>query len=341
MSEESSNNLMDDLAAAWDEEETEDAVQQTDDTAPTEQLSEVVPESDDTVSADAELVSEPEGSGESKEADAGSVETDTPPVGLPPAAREAWKDAPPAIKEAIAKREADYAAGIQQHAENAKRAQAMDKVLAPYQQYFAMNGNSPGQSINQLLQTASLLQMGNPVQRAETVANLIKQFGVDIKTLDNLLVGQAPPEGVQQNTEVQQQIQQALAPYQQVIGQFQQQQQQTVTQQHQAINNELDTFAKDPQHEFYNDVNLDMADILEMAGKRGHQMSLKEAYDKACQLHPQIGPIMQARKGAGAVRQKQSAAASIHGSPGGPGAVSEPDSLHSAITAAWDNAGQM
>ena len=70
----------------------------------------------------------------------------------------------------------------------------MDQALAPFQQYLAVTGEPPAKTIQGLLQTASILQMGSPVQRANTVASLIKQFGVDIRTLDDVLAGQQPRE---------------------------------------------------------------------------------------------------------------------------------------------------
>ena len=263
---------------------------------------------------------------------------DTPPQGLSIEAREAWNDVPDAVKADIAKRENDYAKGIEKHRMATQRVQGMDQALQPYQQYLQMNGGA-GQTIRGLLQTGSTLQMGSPVQKAQIVANLIKQFGVDIKSLDNMLVGEAPPPEVQQQNAVQQQIAQAVAPYQQHMAQMQQQQRYAEQQAQGQVAQEVNSFGS--QHEFYNDVRSDMADLLDMAANRGRQMSMEEAYNTACAAHPQISKVMSNRQSAEQVASKRQAATSIYGSPGGAMGGAQSGSIEQALNDAWDNVGRM
>ena len=269
-----------------------------------------------------------------------------PPVSLPAAAREAWKDTPKAMQDAIGLRETQFAQGIQKYAEGFQRSQAMDKALQPFQQYFAMNGNQPAQSIGLLLQTASALQMGNPTQQAQTVADLIKQFGVSVEVLDKLLIGEAPPEpppgapGAVGNPYIQQQVAQAVAPYQQFMQQHQQRVQQDEQQVQQEAGNDVTTFGQDTTNEFYNDVRADMADILDMGANRGMQLSLKEAYDRACMLNPEIQRILQSRATQASLANKGRAASSVRGNMGGPGSTAPADSMRGSINDAWDNAGR-
>lgn len=327
------DTLSADLAAAWDASEEE--------TAP-----ETPPEPEFTV------VEEPEAPPEAPEQPQGeetppgdpdvppaAAEADKPPVGLSLEAREAWKDTPPAVKAEIAKREADFANGIKQYAEQAKRADGMDRALAPYSQYFAMNGGI-GQVLPGLLQTGSVLQMGSVQQKAEAVAGIIKQFGVDIRTLDNLIVGKAPPPEIQQQAQMDALLNQRLGPLQQQLAQYQQRDQQQQQQQQEAIVSEVDAFAADAKNEFYNDVRGDMADLMDMAVNRGQKMSLKEAYDKACAMHPTINKMLLARQGAKEVGDRRRAASSITGGPGGAGGESTHSSMRAAIEEAWDTAGR-
>jgi hypothetical protein len=311
------------LEAAWDASEGGETAE----TAP--EPVETAPEPEET----------PELSAEATETPAETPETgDQAPVGLPPAAREAWKDTPKAMKEAIAKREADFASGIQKYAESAKRAEMMDKSLQPFQQYFAMNGNQPGQTIAQLLQTASLLQMGTPQQKAEMVASLIGQFGVDIPALDGLLSGNGAPEAVQQQSHLQQELQQQLAPIQQFMAQQQHHQQYQQHQMSQNIDAELQLFANDPAHEFYADVREDMADILDMAGRRGVEMDLKTAYERACAMRPDIKNILDARVSQSDVNSRRRAASSVSGAPAGSSVPQAAGSMRGALEAAWEAA---
>lgn len=105
------------------------------------------------------------------------------------------------------------------------------------------------------------------------------------------------------------------------------------------MGNTIQQFANDPANEFYSDVQGDMADIMDMAAARGQKLGLKEAYDKACLMHPTISQITQNRQAQAAVQQKRQAASSIHGGPGG-AQVTQPGSITAALNDAWDNAGR-
>ena len=335
LEQEEINSVHDDLSAAWDEfESTEEEVvedvetQQSGGEAEAEDT-----ESDTNNPDDASPVS-----ADAKQAESGEEENEyeKPPVGISASAREAWKDAPKAIKAEMAKREKDFATGIQKYAETANRAKQMDQTLAPFQQLFAMNGGSPVQTIQPLLQTAATLQMGNPVQRAQTVANLINQFGVDIRTLDGMLTGQQvdAPRETQLTPEIQQ--------LQQTVQQMQQERQQQQEYQAQAgkarINNELQQFAS--SNEFYEDVKGLMADQFDIADKNNQQLPLDECYRRACIMHPEVSQIMQNRQAA-PTPDKRRAASSISGTRSGGGSATGERTMRQTIEDAWDNAGSV
>ena len=351
------NNLANDLAAAWDAAEGEiDDFQEErggysepeafDGTDTESRLAESDSEEDNDQSERQESGASGQGSKPdlreaSEKAGKGKADSDeSAPVGLPPAAREAWKDTPKPVREALAKREKDYEAGIMKYAGQAKKGDSIDQVIAPYRQLFAMNRTSPPQMIGDVLGTAAMLQMGSPQQKATLVANMVKQFGVDIKALDAALVGEDPPEESQfekmlneRLTPLQQQLQQ----YQHREQQYQQHEQQMVQRTHQEIASELQQFASNQRNEFYSDVKMDMADIMDMAANRNMNMSLQDAYERACKLHPEISKIIASRS-SGMGRRKQ-AASSVRGGPGGTGDGLAGADLRSAIEAAWDTAG--
>ena len=257
-----------------------------------------------------------------------------PPVGLSATAREAWKDTPKAMKDELQKREKDYAQGIQRYAEDAKRVQQMDRTLEPYKQLFAMNGGA-SQFMPNLLQTAAILQMGSQPQKAQMLANMIHQFGVDIGTLDAVLTGaEAPRQQAQPQVDVNQIVEQRFQ--QEAQWRQQQEQQQMGTE---AVG-QINTFGSDPKNEFYADVRVDMADILEMATNRGQILTLKQAYDKACQLNPEISAIVSGRTSKESAAKKRRAASPIRGTLGGEGGASG-DSMRSAIEDAWAEQGQL
>ena len=267
-----------------------------------------------------------------------SEEDSKPPVGLSLESREVWNDVPDAVKAEIVKREQDYEKGIVQYSQQAKRADAMDKSLQPYQQYFQMNGGA-GQSIQGLLQTGSTLQMGSPIQKAQVVASIIKQFGVDIKSLDSMLVGEAPSAESQQQSQMEQMFNERLGPMQQQLQGYQQREQQERQHAQGQVAQEVTNFGSN--NEFYNDVRGDMADLLDMAANRGREMSMDEAYNLACSNHPQISKIISGRSSQKSVNQKRQAASSISGSPGGGMQGQAANSVAAALNDAWDSAGRM
>ena len=334
MDDENETNLLDDLAEAWEasEEET-DAVQDNGEetpSTPANELSADEPASADEQPADTGVVQGAEGEDTAPEK-GDEQSSDIAPKSMSAAAREVWKDVPDAVKQEFTRLDERVAGMAEKYGNDARRAQDMDRSLAPFQQFFAMNGGA-GQTLPAVLQTASILQMGTPLQKAEMVKNMITQFGVDIKTLDSMLVGEQPQQEQPQN--VEQIIANAFAQRDQQQLQYQNQQQQA------EIDNEVATFANDPKNEFYNDVKDTMADLMDLAANQGKQLSMKDAYDRACQLDTQIAGILQARNAQKDVNQRRQAASSISGVPSGEGSTSQAGSLRDTIEQAFAEAGR-
>jgi len=317
--EEDSINM--DLAAAWEASGAGDEA----DEAPVETTEEVV--------AEAPAVAQ----GEFSESAPVVAEEGKPPQSLSPEARERWKDTPPEVQAEFARMDQRIEGMAQKYGQSYQRMQNMDRSLAPYSQYLQMNGG-PGQTIQSLLQTGSLLQMGTPHQKAAMTAQLIKQFGVDISTLDSLLVGQAPPAEVQQRSQLEQMFNERLQPIQRQLQTYQQREQYEQQLQQQQIRSELDKFRQD--HEFYNDLRADMADLMDLAANRNRQMSYEEAYNIAASNHPTISKIIASRGSQETVNRKRNAAVSISGSPGGDTSSASGNSIASALNDAWDAVGR-
>lgn len=96
--------------------------------------------------------------------------------------------------------------------------------------------------------------------------------------------------------------------------------------------------------EFLGDVRNDMADLIDMAANQGRDMSLQEAYDKACAFHPQISNIIEQRRSDNRIKQatqgigsKRQAASSLSGRKTGLGGQSSGMSLHDQLSSAWED----
>ena len=93
--------------------------------------------------------------------------------------------------------------------------------------------------------------------------------------------------------------------------------------------------------EFGEDVREDMADILEVAQRRGQSMTLKQAYERACLMNERVAQVLQQRRAAqGAAQQTnvaqraRAAAVSVSGAAPMGALRQDPTDVRSAIEAA-------
>ena len=266
------------------------------------------------------------------------------PASWRPEVREHWAQLPDTVRTEIARRESEVARTLQETAEARKTAEAVMKTIAPYEAFIKAENSSPLQAIDNLMSTAARLRTGTAPELATLVAGIVQQFGVGrfgngfIDALDSALAGQTPRVDPQQAA-IDQVLNQRLAPLQNMFQQFQtvqQQQQQLVAQQAQS---EVEQFLN--QAEFGNDVREDMADLIETAQRRGQNMTLQQAYDKACLLNDSVSKVIQQRRMAQgaqvqtqAAQRAKSAAVSVSGAAP-VGALQQPATdVRSAIEAA-------
>jgi sugar phosphate isomerase/epimerase len=161
--------------------------------------------------------------------------------------------------------------------------------------------------------------MGSPQQKAEKVAGFIQHYGIDVSTLDDILTGTQTPAADDPMAKL---IDERMKPVDALLSRLDQQQRSTQFQKNQDRINEVVTFKQG--HEFYDDVKNDMADMVELADKRGVVMPLQEAYDKACAMNPQVSGVMTKRlndervlNNGKTLQEKREAASSITGKQGG------------------------
>lgn len=324
------NDLREALTEAYDEDPATEAV---------EVVEEAPPEAPETVSEAvgeepaAESEAPPEAVADAPEADGSAGVEETVELPQAPLGWEAelWGGVPEGARDHITAREAEVERVLRNSSEARKSHQVIGNMHQTYGALMASEGwQHPLEAFDNVMQTVSQLKMGSPEQRAQTMANLINHFGVDISSLDNALVGEAPPEEVQQQSQMQQMIDQRMAPVNQMMGNLANLQQQKMVESNQQVSQEVEQFGA--QAEFMNVVRGDMADLMDMATQRGQQMTLQDAYDKACQINPQVQQALQQR-----MAQKQAAASSVAGRGQGGTGEKKPQSLHDQLVAAWDD----
>lgn len=110
------------------------------------------------------------------------------PEGFSKEAKAEWAKVPAAVQQAVLKREADTAKGVQ---ELKQRYNELDKVLQPRLDVIRKNGHTPAQAVNQLWLWFEALS-GNPDQAFPALA---QSFGYDLKRFAGV-AEQKPAAGV-------------------------------------------------------------------------------------------------------------------------------------------------
>ena len=253
--------------------------------------------------------------------------------------REYWAGLDPKVQAQIDKREKEIGHSLTTTGEARRFHDEFNQTIQPFEHFITAEGATPIQAVGNLLQTAATLQGGSPQQKAQRIAELIGHYGIDIRTLDSLLAGEAPTNP--QEAALGDLLDQRLAPMNQFMQQQQNAQQQQFHDQQTAVGSELDTFMG--SHEFANEVRTEMADLMEMAGRRSEPLSLDQAYERALLIRPDIQAVVQQRIAAGNAQQgnqqvakKQQAAVSVASGAASMAGEQKPgNDIRSHLLAAW------
>jgi hypothetical protein len=247
------------------------------------------------------------------------------------AVREHWSAVPPEVQAFIAKRENEIARTLQAATEHRRIAERFHQVVAPYQPIIQAEGRrDPFEAVDGLLKTVAVLQVGTPQQKATRMANLVSHYGIDIQLLDHALAGTAPQQSAELK-QVEEMLNQRLAPVDNLLQRVNHAEQRREQALNQSIDAELDQF-RGTNPEFFEDVRLQMADLMDLYAARNQPLSLADAYKLACQIDPQVSQVV-AKRGAGnvslamsgngghpvptSVQRKKNAASSVISPPGG------------------------
>ena len=223
---------------------------------------------------------------------------DKAPASWRPEVREHWAQLPETVRAEVARREVEVQRTLQETAQARQYAEAISRAFQPYEAYIKAEGANPLQVIDNLMGTAVRLRTATGPELANLMAGMVKQFGTGrfgqqfIEQLDSALAGTAPAGDASQN-QLQQAIAQQLAPVQQFMQQFQQAQAVQRQQVAYQAQNEVEQFLS--KTEFGNDVREEMADLLEVASRRGKELSLQDAYRQAVMLNPATRAAVQKR----------------------------------------------
>ncbi len=312
----------DDTITAADFEQEEESGDEESETAEAQAASET-PEGEVSGEIESAEAAEPDAAVESADGDQPDIEK--APTSWPPAAREGWKELPEPVRAQVAKREREIALALEDGKINRKTGENFKSVVDKYAQVMAAEDvQDPIQGVEKLMQSVSVLRMGTPEQKAMKIAHFIKGYGVPIEVLDGILAGDgaAAPIAGQVADPTTQLIDQRLAPVNELLSKIENAEKQRNFENNQKMIDEVKQFSA--ANEFYEDVKKDMADLVDIAANRGDTMSLEDAYNKACAMHPEVSKVLEQRRQNEAligqqetVNAKREAASSITGDQGG------------------------
>jgi hypothetical protein len=243
---------------------------------------------------------------------------------------------------------------MQEAAQARQQTTQLQEVFAPHMDRInSVYGGNAMQAVNNLLAVERQLFNGTAVSKAQLIANIVKQFGIDVVALDHALAGVAPPEVTQQQSNIEQLLEQRLAPIQQFVQSQQQREQQARQQEQQRVNHTIESMAVDPKFPYFEEVRQDMADIIEMGNRRGVAISLEDAYTRAVRMNDDTYQASSSRSSSQAATDAalqahqaaqlaKGAAVSVSGNPTGVGTNhGNPEDLRGTILAALGDTGRL
>ncbi len=271
---------------------------------------------------------------------------DKAPESWQPEAREGWKELPEPIRQQIHKRETEINTALMDGSDNRKRGEQFSDIAGRYAQVIAAEGvTDPLVGFEEMMKVMSVLRMGTAEQKAQKIADFIGGYGISVEMLDGILTA-APAIGGGNGAAAigdptMAYINQQMKPVNDLLTRMNAQDQQQNFTKNQAYMAEVVKFKG--ENEFYADVQDDMADLCEMASKRGYDMPLAEAYSKACVMNPSVSKVMAERtetarlaEGGKIMTSKREASSSLMSGQQEGIAATEDLDLRGTLNAAWD-----
>lgn len=222
-----------------------------------------------------------------------------PPQSWRAGVREHWGKLPLEVQAEISRVDKEVRQLMSDAAPAKKLAQDFQQTVAPYAPMFQADGVEPVRAVGSLLQMAATLRTAPPAQKAQLLAGLVRNFGVPIDALDAALSGQPAPQHAQQPQGIDPRAI-AMQVRQEVMQDFRQQRERMLQQQ---SAQKLADFGA--THEHFERVREEMGEALASAARHGVEMTLEQAYVRACSIHPEVSQELQAAQEKEALVAKQ------------------------------------
>ena len=226
-----------------------------------------------------------------------------PPPAFRPTVHGEWDKVPPAWQDEIWRVEQSTRNLVQQSAAARKQQERFEQLVSGYKPYIQ---GDPYDWLNSLGQTYVRLQTAPKRDRAAVLAQMARQFDVDVDDLDGalhaVLSGQTQPQTPQRHEETNP----LAGEIQQLRQQLQQMQLAPTLHAFQAKAEFLDEPMPGREDLKVRDM---VAHHLRAAGQAGIDLSLEDAYAQVVAAHPTIQAVLKQREEAKAVADRQAVTA--------------------------------
>lgn len=182
----------------------------------------------------------------------------------------------PEIQQEVVKREKEIARTVTAQDQDRLFGKSLRDMVGPYLPMINAESSTPEAAINSLLNTAYRLRTSSPQEKGVLLANLARQYGADMSAFN--------ADGSQDQSPIDPTVAALQQKLQQLEGFISQQhtQQQTATEQN--LLRDINAFAADPSHSYFEQVGQQMAGLI----KSGLAADLQQAYDQAIYMHPDV-----------------------------------------------------
>jgi len=276
------------------------------------------------------------------------VQVEPAPKAWKASAQAKWASLPAEVRQEVQRREAEVSKVFGETGAMRQAVATFNEIIRPYEGRMRAVGLEPLEAVAELMKADHILSSAPPMQRAQYMAVLIGEYGVDVRLLDDALSGQ-----VTSADPVESRLEQMLAERLTPLQSFLAQQAQVAQYQEQRVQADasatIEQMAQDNiTYPYFESVREDMADIIEMNAKRQVYLTPQQAYQRAVAMNPEWGAQMaqQAQQGRQLTQAQQinaraqralNASSGVSGAPSGSpvGGGSQGGSLRDTIEAAF------
>lgn len=242
---------------------------------------------------------------EKAEKDAAAAIGDAPPA-WKPAVREHWNKIPTAVREEVKRRETEITQFIGKHGAAIQHKAQFDEIVQPFMPFIAAQSSTPMKAFHGLMTTAARLTTSPPQGKAQVIAEIMRNYGVDVKTLDAVLSAQMSGGAGPNVVSVDNNPPAWARPMMQFMTEAQQSKVARDQRVQQEAAAELTEAEKLP---FFNDMRTDIGLLMERAAAKGELLTPVQAHAKARRMNPEIDQILTQREQAAAAAKQKGAAA--------------------------------